>query len=496
MHRAIIAGWLVSFCLASRVSAEDRPPALEPLFQAVDLAIGETTIVTLGDGSQVRVKLVDLKETRDDVCFAVRRAEVTVEIDGKTTRLSSGNYHLPQTIGPVQIDCPVTQGYNENGTPSFWGLDKAARLRLWPAGSPLLEPETFLYPVKQRWFATDTQMANEPVFVDGGDKPGKRKIYYHSGLDIGGSEGLVEVIAATDSLVVSVGNVVLDGHKQDTPVAPRYDVVYLLDGRGWYYRYSHLKEIDQQIVPGRLISRGDRVGLLGKEGGSGGWSHLHFEISSRQPSGKWSTQEGYAFLWEAYRNQYKPQLLAVARPHHLIWAGDAVTLDGSRSWSASGKITSYQWRLSDGSTADGLSLKRTYAKPGRYSEVLQITDDAGHTAYDFAVVIVADREHPERKTPSIHPNYYPTDGIRPGDPLTFKVRSFNTSAGKEVWDFGDGSEPVEVRSDGNAEALAPNGYAVTTHAYQKPGDYLVRVTQTDEFGVTATGHLHVRVEAK
>lgn len=496
MHRTIVVGCFVLCFLASHARGEDLPSQLKPLFQAVDLDIGETVEVTLSDGSQARVKLIDLKEHRDDVCFAVRRAEVMIEVNGETCRLVSANYQLPQTVGKVQIDCPITKGNNENGTPSFWGLDKAARLRLWPAGAPLLQPGTFLYPVKQKWFASDTQMANEPVHVDGGDKAGKRKIYYHSGLDIGGSEGLVEVVAATDSLVVSVGNVVLDEHKRDTPVSPRYDVVYLLDGRGWYYRYSHLKEIDKQIVPGRLITQGDRVGLLGKEGGSGGWSHLHFEISSRQPSGKWGTQEGFAFLREAYQRQYNPDLIAVARPHHLIWAGDSVTLDGSKSWSKSGKIASYQWQFGDGSTADGPASKRIYAKPGRYSEVLRITDAAGHVAYDFAAVIVADRDHPDRHVPSIHPNYYPTTGIRPGNPVTFKVRSFNTSAGKEQWDFGDGTDKVEVHSDGNRESLAPDGYAVTTHRFQQPGDYVVRVTHTDEFGVMATGHLHVHVEGQ
>ena len=79
---------------------------------------------------------------------------------------------------------------------------------------------------------------------------------------------------------------------------------------------------------------GQKIGVLGKEGSSGGWSHLHFDIKSRQPSGKWGIQEGYAFLWEAYRREHRPQLIAVARPHHLIWAGEKVVLDGSRSWSA------------------------------------------------------------------------------------------------------------------------------------------------------------------
>lgn len=493
MHRAIFFCFLL--CFATRVPADDTPAPLAPLDRVVDLDVGEAVTVTLSDGSKARVKLIEVNEIRDDVCFAVRRAEVKVEVNGQMCQLVSATYHLPQTKGAVQIDCPITKGYNENGNPGFWGLDKAARLRLWPAGSPLLQPGTFLYPVKQRWFATDTQMANEPVHVDGGDRAGKRKIYYHSGLDIGGSEGLVEVVAATDSLVVSVGEMVLDGHKVGTPVSPRYDVVYLLDGRGWYYRYSHLKEIDKQIVPGRLIAQGDRIGLLGKEGGSGGWSHLHFEIVSRQPSGKWGTQEGYAYLREAYQRQYRPKLIAVARPHRLIWAGDSVTLDGSQSWSAAGKIASYQWKLTDGSTAEGPSLKRTYVHPGRYSEILRVADDAGNVAYDFAVVIVADQDHPERNVPSIHPNYFPTTGIQPGTPVTFMVRTFNTSAGNELWDFGDGSEKVKVHSDGNREKLSPTGYAVTTHRFERPGDYVVRVSHTDEFGVDAVGHLHVRVDS-
>ncbi len=491
--QAILVVMFVWIGAAAVCHAEDGPSKSEPLVRVVDLNLGESTEVTLCDGSQVTVKLVDLQEARDEVSHAVRRAEVTVEVNGQQGTLVSATYHLPQTIGGVQIDCSVTRGYNENGSPSFWGLEKDARLRLWPAASPLVKPGTFTYPAKQKWFATDTQMANDPVYVDGGERAGERKIYYHSGLDIGGSEGLVEVVAATDALVVSVGDIVLDEHKSDTPVSPRYDVVYLLDNRGWYYRYSHLKEIDKTIFPGRVISQGDRIGLLGKEGGSGGWSHLHFEIKSRQPSGKWGTQEGYAFLWEAYLREFKPKLIAVARPHHVIFTGDSVELDGSRSWSESGKIAKYEWQFGDGSNASTPQVQRKYDKPGRYSEVLRITDDEGNVSYDFSVVIVVDREHPERLVPSIHANFYPTRGIRPGDPVTFKVRSFNTTTGKEAWDFGDGSPKVEVQSDGNAVKLAPDGYAVTTHQYKQPGDYVVRVTRSNEHGVAAVGHLHVHV---
>lgn len=490
-----LISFVTVFMTAASLSGAAQPTSLKPLVTVVDLNVGETVNVKLSDGSQANIKLVDLHETRDKVCFAVRKAEVTVEVNGKRGKLVSATYHRPQSIGNVQIDCSVTKGYNENGSPSFWGLDKDARLRLWPTGSPLIRPETFTYPVKQKWFATDTQMANDPVYVDGGERSGKRKIYYHSGLDIGGSEGLVEIVAAVDAQVVSVGDMVLDGHKKDTPVSPRYDVVYLRDARGWYYRYSHLNMIDKSIIPGRIVYQGDRIGLLGKEGGSGGWSHLHFEIKSRQPSGKWGTQEGYAFLWEAYIRQHKPPLIAVARPHRVIFTGDSITHDGSKSWAKSNKIVDYEWRFTDGSNATTPTVKKSYDKPGRYSESLKVTDNAGQTSYDFAVVVVVDRDHPERRIPSIHPNYYPTTDIRVADPVTFKVRTFNTTAGKEQWDFGDGSPLVEVQSDGNAVKLSPDGYAATTHRYDKAGDYVVSVTRYNEHGVAATGRLHVSIDA-
>ena len=463
----------------------------------VDLDVGESQIVTLYNGTKVSVKLTGLKETRDPVRSAVRRAEVSVEIDGAKAQLVSGNYNLPTRLGDVQVDCSITKGAYTNANSDAWGLDKDARLRVWPADSPLVEPETFLYPAKQRWFASATQMGNEPSYVDGIESPAVRKVYYHYGEDIGGTEGMVEVVAATDALVVSSGLEVLAGHEntkeRETPVAQRYDVVYLLDDQGWYYRYSHFQKIDERIVPGRMIQKGDRVGVLGKEGASGGWSHLHFEIRSRQPSGKWGIQASYAFLWEAYRRQYNPKILAVARPHHLIFTGDSVVLDGSKSWSLSGKSFHYEWQLSDGTMETTATASRTYSQPGEFSEVLKITDAEGRIDYDFCIVQVVNRDNPQELPPAIHVVYFPSFGIQPGDAVTFKVRTFGTTDGKETWDFGDGSEPVAVQSDGNVERHAKDGYAVTAHRFAKPGHYLVRVERSNSRGEKATAHLHVRV---
>src|SRR5262249_40775823 len=148
---------------------------------------------------------------------------------------------------------------------------------------------------------------------------------------------------------------------------------------------------------------------------------------SRQPSGRWGTQEGYAFLWEAYLREQRPAVVAVARPHHLIHRGDHVTLDGSRSWSRSGTIARYDWAFSDGTTASGSKVDRVYANPGEYSEILRVTDNQGNASYDFAVVQVHDRPISEPLPPSIHAAYAPTQDVLAGDPVTFKVRTFGTT---------------------------------------------------------------------
>ncbi len=498
MFSRINAAWLMLLVDLASACAAPPKPTLEVLHRTLDLKIGETQQTKLSDGQSATVKLLDVREPRDGFRGSIRRPEVDLEVNGQKVSLVSGNYRLPVTIAGVQIDCPVTGGYRVNSAKTVrddnaWGLDKDARVRLWPAGSPLVNPGTFRYPARQRWFASDTHMANEPVFVDGGENPlTKRPVYYHYGLDIGGAEAMVDVIAATDGMVVSSALEILPGF-ENTPAKTRYDVVYVVDDRGWYYRYSHLHTIYPEIKPGAKLKMGQRMGLLGKEGGSGGWSHLHFDITGRQPSGKWGIVEGYAFLWEAYVREYQPKLIAVARPHLVANVGEKVVLDGSRSWSADGKIASYEWTLAGGKKAATALAENTYSKPGVYSEILKVTDGAGRVAYDFAVVQVFDRARLEPLPHSIHANYSPTFDIKPGQPVTFLVRSFRTTDGKETWDFGDGSPKVQVQSDGNVSQHAKDGYARTVHSFAKAGHYIVSVERTNRHGHTAIGRLHVRV---
>ena len=486
-------------CLFSNaVAAESNSASTSalPLFRVIDLNRGEAARVRLSDGKDVQIKLLEVQETRDPVRSAVREAAVTVEINGKNITLRSGNYFLPLKFGRVQIDSPATKGYYVNCDPfeDSWGLDKDARLRLWPADSPWFEPGKFTYPVRQRWFATQTQIGNEPSYVDGGDCP-PRKIYYHSGNDIGGCEGLIDVVSACNGLVVSARGKAMEGYTNAPFYKPHgdYDYVYLLDEHGWFHRYAHLQSIDDAVQPGKRIKAGEKIGILGKEGSSGGWAHLHFDIKALQPSGKWGIQDAYAFLWEAYVREHKPDIIAVARPHHLAQVGDKVVLDGSRSWSSAGKIETYDWSFTGGSTATGARFERSYKKPGAYSEVLKVIDARGRTGYDVATVQVFAKGQTNNFPPTIHAAYAPTFNIHPGDPVTFKVRTFRTSSGSERWDFGDSSPSVEVQSDGNARPLGKDGYAVTQHRYAKPGHYIARVERTNERGETAVARLVIEV---
>jgi len=472
---------------------------VEPLLCVVDLNVGEQSEVELSNGKTATVKLLGLEEIRDTLRNAVREARVTVEVNGRKATLVAAYYRLPVTVGDVQIDCAVTKGCVQEGK-NPWELDADARLRLWPAGSPWIRPGTFTYPAAQRWFASDTQMANDPVYVDGGEIPANKSIYYHWGLDIGGTEGMVDVLAATDGVVISAGKEAIDSEEDRSRISPRYDVIYVRDARGWYYRYSHLHSIEPSVKPGAKVRQGQKIGVLGKEGGSGGWSHLHFDVKGPQPSGRYGIIEGYAFLWQAYHAERGTKLQAVARPHQVTWTGGEVTLDGTRSWSSKGPgpIQGYRWIFSDGTTASGTKIARRYDRSGMYSEILKVTDDEGRIDYDFAVVQVIDRDKPDQVPPSIHAVYYPTFDIKAGDEVTFKARSFRIGRdeGHEVWDFGDGSPTVRVQSDGNAVKLAKDGYAVTTHRYQRPGHYLVSVERTNDRGQTATARLHVRVSAQ
>ena len=235
-----VSGLLLSF-VALALTAQ---PPETPLFRVADVDKGEQVDIVLHNGATARVELLERSEAPDTVRGAVRLARVRVRVNRQEVWLECGNYRLPVAAGGVQIDCPITRGFLANSRANPWALEKDARLRLWPQGSSFLKPGTYLYPVKQRWFATDTQMANQPSYVDGSEEPSAKRIYYHHGLDVGGAEGLTEVVSATDGLVVVRGRTALPEYLKNPYTEVSYDGVIVLDDRGWFHWYFHLFSID------------------------------------------------------------------------------------------------------------------------------------------------------------------------------------------------------------------------------------------------------------
>jgi len=460
-----------------------------------ELNLGESRVIELINGDTVNLALLGINVVRDSPRQAVRAVYLHIAVDGEEITIGSGNYNLPVTIGKVQIDCPLIR---EHTTSSYYrhgeSFMKDARFRLWPEDSPWIQPGTFGYPLKQKWFASRMQSQNEPAGLGWAENLEARPVGYHPTHDFGGAEGLDEIISATDGLIVSSGNKILEQYAE-LPGDVRPDVVWVVDERGWYYRYSHLNSTEPDIVPGAGIRKGQKIGYMGKQGGSGGWVHLHFGVHYRDPvTSGWEVEDAWPYLWEAYVDKHNPPLKAVARPRHLLWTGQEATLDGTKSISLTGDIVSYEWLFHDGTPARGPVQKKRYEKAGEFSAVLKVTDSKGNVDYDVVYLQVYDREHPEKQIPTIHPVYYPSLDIKPGDPVTFLVRTFGSETGQEIWDFGDGSEKVAVNSGVVKRQTQNEGkYAETVHSFQKPGHYIVRVERTNEYGFTAVGHLYVLV---
>src|SRR4051794_25133830 len=114
--RTAIAAMLLLHWPFNLATAQPPQPTLAPPLRTVDLNVGESATVELADGRKVVVKLVNLRETRDEVRDAMRRAEAIVEVAGQSVAIVSANYRLPTTIAGVQIDCPVTRGYRVDAT--------------------------------------------------------------------------------------------------------------------------------------------------------------------------------------------------------------------------------------------------------------------------------------------------------------------------------------------------------------------------------------------
>ncbi len=68
--------------------------------------------------------------------------------------------------------------------------------------------------------------------------------------------------------------------------------------------------------------------------------------------------------------------VAIANAPRRVCPGEVVDFVGDRSFDRDGTLLSYRWNFGDGNEADGVNVTHSYAKPGRYTARLTVTDNA------------------------------------------------------------------------------------------------------------------------
>lgn len=155
--------------------------------------------------------------------------------------------------------------------------------------------------------------------------------------------------------------------------------------------------------------------------------------------------------------------IADAGPDQLVTASQVV-FDATGSSDSDGVIISYLWDFGDGDTGSGARIAHAYRNPGTYTVDLKVIDGSGTIRNDAS----------DRMTVVVNALPVADAGFdmvtAPGELVTFDGRRSSDpdgSVARFVWDFRDGAT-----EEGD----------VVTHAFEKPGLYMVELQVFDDTG--------------
>ncbi len=442
--------------------------ASDPAPVLLELNCGESAPVKLANGAERTVRLLDYRECTEPyyesankrTAQAVASADVTVDVDGVTKKITGGPFRMPVAVNGISLLVACTRGWTGGIEPDT--LAKDVRLEASDASRPWYSGECFAFPVRNyRWHAMNYQHTYLALAVN------QPRLYYHRGEDFGMIPDLERALAITDAAVVKVPGLDGDGDS---------NIIVLDTDAGMRFLYAHLNapHIRRELRPGSRLACGEPLGLTGNT-----WAghlvtdpHLHVDAKEERTGRYVNT---FPLITAAYRTSFPDEPMPIAGGWRHVHAGGSITLDGSLSQAAEGsRLIGFDWKFADGSEAHGCSFTRRYDELGAYSEQLTITDDRGRKDCDFVEVFVLS---PVQKTPPPYAwiNYYPVRGIRPGTEVRFLTRYANLR--NLSIDYGDGVRQPWAES--------------TTHSYERRGQYVVTIR--GESAGAGPGLFHVRV---
>jgi len=149
----------------------------------------------------------------------------------------------------------------------------------------------------------------------------------------------------------------------------------------------------------------------------------------------------------------------------------SVVFDGSTSTApANNPIASYSWNFGDGATGSGRTATHSYSIPGTYAVTLTIADAYNRTASATQTIEVAGGA-----TPTASFLFSPA-APKVGENVNFNASASRPATGRTIrsydWDFGDGEQK---------STTGP----ITSHDYQKAGDFTITLVVTDDAGRVA-----------
>ncbi|MBE1556680.1 collagenase [Sporosarcina limicola] len=158
---------------------------------------------------------------------------------------------------------------------------------------------------------------------------------------------------------------------------------------------------------------------------------------------------------------------------------EAIPFTSEGSADVDGQIVSYKWAFGDGQISMEQNPSHIYTEKGTYIVKLTVTDDKGATGTASKNIVIQDGE--VNITPVVVINGPETGKVN--EAISFTGEGLADGDGQIVsykWEFGDGQTSMEQNP---------------SHVYTEKGTYAVKLTVTDDKGVTGTATANVTVQA-